>query len=348
MNNKKITIKTIIIAIMAIMVIALCVGLIVHFINGKTDNPDTNDLPQYELGGKVYDVNGNEMLSEMVYAMPTAMTISELQDEAVARITVTASVSPENATDNTVKWSIKFDDNTDTDDYLAIEPAYYGANTAVLTCYQPFDYTAIITATSNYDVNKTATCYVDYLYEFDPIDLSMNWSDIIFNSENRIDIDYTFYGTGTVEGDLEYGDLYIELDGSVISAISDRLGCEFTPTYKILSEGFDTDGITFNVLSPYDCFAAGSGLDEQTFNEAFTRAIYFGCGEDCDYHAIIHFTAKYSYIGELVQTEHIWHEGYERLSVDFSLEGLVIPVEDIIIGGGDIVVGTKRCMWGGV
>lgn len=341
-------IKAILITVALVLGITLCAGLIVHFTRG-TDKP-TGEKPDeaYELGGKVFDDIGNEMRSEMVYAMPTAMTISELQDETIARATVTATVSPENATDDTIVWSIKFADNTDTDDYLTLEPAYYGANTAVLTCYQPFDSTAIITATSNYDATKTATCYVEYLFEFNPIDLSISWSEIVFNAENNIDMDCSFYGTGTVEGDLEYGELYIELNRSVINAISDRLGCEFTPTYKILSEGFESYGITFNVPSPFACFAANSGIDEVTFNEAFTRAIYFGCGEECDYHAIIHFTAQYSYKGEVVQTEHIWHEGYDRLSVDFSLDGLVIPVDDIIIGGGDIVVGTKRRLRGGV
>lgn len=334
-------IKTIIIAVALVLVVALAAGLIVHFTTkSKADKPVADETQQYELSGKVYDDSGNEMLSTMVYSMPRAMTISELQDETVSRITISATVSPENATDGTVEWSIKFDDGYDTDEYLTLEPTYYGANTAILTCYKPFDYTAIITATSNYDSTKTATCYVDYLYEFNPIDLSVSWNNIVFNKENSIEMDYYFSGYGTVEGDFEYGDLYIELDGSVIGEISDRLGFEFTPTYKILSDGYSSDSITFNVPSPYACFAAGSGINEQTFNEAFTRAIYFGCGEDCDYHAIIHFTAKYSYKGDVVAVEEIWHDGHERLSVDFSLEGLVIPVEDVTINNGDIVFGV--------
>lgn len=334
-------IKTILIIIAAALIFVIMGGLIIYFVRtdkgGETNNGDTQN---YEISGKVYDDSGNEMLSNMVYSMPRSMTISDLQDETVSRITISATVSPENATDGTVDWSIKFDDDTDTDGYLSLEPAYNGANTVVVTCYQPFDYTAIITATSNYDATKTATCYVDYLYEFEPIDLSMTYSDVVFNKENSIYFDYYFGGYGTVEGDLEYGELYIELDGAVVNAISDRLGKEFTPTYKILSDCFSSDGITFNVHSPFACFAANSGFDEQTFNQAFTRAIYFGCGEDCDYHAIIHFTAKYSYKGDVVKTEHIWHEGYERLTVDFSLEGLVIPVEDVTINNGDIVFGV--------
>lgn len=334
-------IKIIIISVALVLVVALCIGLIVHLT--KKDAPDNSvadDKTAVELSGKVYDENGDEMLSTMVYSMPRAMTISALQDNTVSQVTLTATVLPENATDNTVEWSIEFDDGTDTDYYLTLEPTFYGSTTAVLTCYAPFDYTAIITVTSNYDSTKKDECYVDYLYEFDPIDLSMNWSDVVFKKDNRIDIDYSFGGYGTAEGDLEYGDLYIELDGAVIGAIEARLGKTFTPTYKILSTGFTSDGITFNCPSPYYCFAAGSGIDEQTFNEAFTRAIYFGCGEDCDYHAIIHFTAKYSYKGDVVAVEEIWHEGYERLTVDFSLEGLVIPVDDVIIDSDDITFGV--------
>lgn len=334
-------IKTILIAVALVLVVALAAGLIAHFATkNKTDKP-TVEKPQYEISGKVYDDTGNEMLASMVYSMPRAMTISELQDETVSQVTLTATVSPENATDGTVEWSIIFDDGFDTDEYLTLEPTYYGSNTAVLTCLQPFDHTAIITVTSNYDSTKKATCYVDYLYQFDPIDLHISWGNIVFNKENTVTMDYTFGGYGTVEGDFEYGDLYIELDGAVVNEISDRLGFEFTPTPKILSDGYTSGDITFNCPSPYACFAAGSGINETTFNEAFTRAIYFGCGEDCDYHAIIHFTAKYSYKGDVVATEHIWHDGYERISVDFSLEGLVIPVEDVMINSGDIVFGTE-------
>lgn len=333
-------IRTIIIAVMCVLVVTLAAGLIAHFVGkNTTDEPVTSDTPQYELCGKVYDERGNEMLSNSVYSMPRAMTISELKADTVSRTNISATVSPENATDGTVSWSIIFEDDTETDEFLTLEPID-GTNTAVLTCYQPFNYTAIITVTSNYDATKTANCYVDYLYEFDPIDLEICWDDIVFNQKNMILFDYYFSGDGTVEGDFEFGDLYIELDASVIYEVSKRLGSEFTPTYKILSDGYSSYEIIFDVPSPFACFAANSGFDENTFNEAFTKAIYFGCGDDCDYHAIIHFTAKYSYMEKIITVQEIWHDGYERLSVDFSLEGLVIPVEDISISGGDIVLGT--------
>lgn len=336
MNKSKL--KVLIITLACILVLALTAGLIVHFTVGKNRNAD--DKPKVAISGKVYDENGDVMDTGKVYSLPRIMTISELQENTVSQVTLTASVIPENATDGTVTWSIKFDDGSDTDYYLTLEPTYLGATTAVLTCREPFDDTAIITVTSNYDETKKAECTVDYLYNFNPIDLSMTYSDVVFKQDNRMDISYTFLGNGSIEGDFEYGDLYIELNHMVISEINSRLGSEFTPTYKILSTGYDSDGITFHCGSPFECFAANSGLDEQTFNEAFARAIYFGCGPDCDYHSIIHFTAKYSYKGSVVSVEEIWHEGVERLTADFSLENIVIPVDDVIIEGDDITFNT--------
>ena len=334
-------IKIIVISVALVLIVALTIGLIVQLT--KKDKPGdsvADEKPTAELSGKVYDDNGDEMLSTMVYSMPRAMTVSALQDNTVSQVTLTATVLPENATDGTVSWHVEFDDGCDADEYLSIEPTFYGSTTAVLTCYGAFDHVAVVTVTSNYDETKKDECYVYYLYEFDSREISVDWSDIVFKQENSIEIEYYFEGAGSAEGDLEYGDLYIELDGAVINEIGKRLGKDFTPTYKILSEGYSSDVITFNCPSPYYCFAAGSGIDEQTFNEAFARAIYFGCGEDCDYHAIIHFTAKYSFKGDVIAVEDIWHDGYERITVDFSLEGLVIPVDDVIIDRDEIAFGT--------
>lgn len=98
------TIKAILIAVASVLVISLCAGLIVHFTKGKTDKPEAEKpAEEYELSGKVYDDGGNVMLSQMVYAMPTAMTISEVQTETISRTTISATVSPENATDDTVE-----------------------------------------------------------------------------------------------------------------------------------------------------------------------------------------------------------------------------------------------------
>lgn len=329
-------IKSILIVIAAALIFVIAGGLIIYF--ARTDKGD--ETQKYEISGKVYDDSGNEMLSTMVYVMPNAMTISDLQNETISHITISATVSPEDAIDRTVTWSIVFEDGFETDGYLTIEPTYNGSNTAVLTCYKPFAKRAIITATSNFDETKKATCYVDYLSSFDPMNLSVMWDDIAFNEENLILMEYNHSDNGTVEGYVEYGNLYLELDDRVVHEISKRLGKEFAPTPKILSKGYSSDEIEFNVPSPFACFAANSGFDEKTFNDAFVQAIYFGCGENCDYHAIIHFTARYSYKGCVAAAEDIWHDGSEVLSVIFSLEGLVVPVDDVTINSNDIAFGV--------
>ena len=110
------TIKAILIAVASVLVISLCVGLIVHFTKSKADKPTVNTpTDEYELSGKVYDDSGNEMATGLVYSVPRAMTIAELEDQTVSGTTITAPVSRDNATDCTVEWSFKLDEYTDTD-----------------------------------------------------------------------------------------------------------------------------------------------------------------------------------------------------------------------------------------
>ena len=116
-------IKTLIMVVALVLVVALAAGLIVHFIGkDSTDKSVTDETSRYDLSGKVYDDNGNEMLSGGVYSMPRAMTISELEVDTVSQITISATVLPENATDSTVEWSIKFDNGSATDEYLTLDP----------------------------------------------------------------------------------------------------------------------------------------------------------------------------------------------------------------------------------
>ncbi|MGN0806246.1 MAG: hypothetical protein ACI4MC_04335, partial [Candidatus Coproplasma sp.] len=331
------------IAVALVLLVALTAGLLAHFLTkDKSDKLATDDTPQYELGGKVYDENGNEMLSAMSYAMPRVMAVSELEEGTVAQVTLSATVTPNNATDKAVDWSVKFSDGFDASDYLTIEPTYDGSDVAVLTCLQPFETTAIVTVEARTDSTKKSQCYVDYLCDFDAMDLNLNWdNNIVFGQDCTMDISFSCYTIGTVEGDLDYGDLYLELESGVVNALSEQLGFEFTPDSPMLCEGFGyEDGFIYNLTSPYACFASNSGIDEQTFNEAFTKAVYYGCGE-LDYHARLYFTAKYSYRGETVEIVPVTHDGYERITVTFSLEGLFIPVDDVEIDNGDIVIGVE-------
>ena len=263
MTNK---VKNIIIAV-AVAVIAVVIALFtVHFVTMKKSDGGVVDsgATTKELSGKFTDENGKEMLMSATYAMPKAMTLSNLQPDTIAQITLTATVLPTNATNDRVIWEIidTFDGGYCSSAELV--PTFYGSATAVLTITDTFDSTYKIIATSAADEKIFDTCYVDYLKDFNSIDLDIsNYNnELAFGKNEIIPVDYNDgYATGSISGDLEYGEFSMTLNGALIYDISERLGVDFPPTYQPVSENFSSDGIPYYLSSPFACFAAGSGLD---------------------------------------------------------------------------------------
>lgn len=339
MTNK---VKNIIIAV-AVAVIAAVIALFtVHFVTMKKTNGGVVDsgATTKELSGKFTDENGKEMLMSATYAMPKAMTLSNLQPDTIAQITLTATVLPTNATNDRVLWEII--DTRDNGYCLSAElvPTFYGSATAVLTITDTFDSTYKIIATSAADETIFDTCYVDYLKDFNSIDLDIsNYNnDLTFGKNEIIPVDYDDgYANGSISGDLEYGEFSMTLNGALIYDISERLGVDFTPTYQPVNENFSSDGIPYYLSSPFACFAAGSGLDEYDFNLAFCRSVYFFNDEYPPVY--ISFTARYYYGDKLITSERIYVDSsYEKLYMEFSLDGLYVPVQDIVINNEDIII----------
>lgn len=339
MTNK---VKNIIIAV-AVAVIAVVIALFtVHFVTMKKTDGGVVDsgTTAKELSGKFVDENGKEMLMSATYAMPKALTLSDLQPDTIAQITLTATIIPSNATNDRVIWEII---DTYDDGYCSsaeLVPTFYGSATAVLTVTDTFDSTYKIIATSAADETIYDICYVDYLKDFNWIDLDVSTygNDLVFGKNELIPVDY-YDGSanGSISGDLEYGEFSMTLNYSLIYDISERLGVDFTPKYQPVNENFSSNGIPYYLSSPFECFASGSGLDEYDFNLAFYRAVYFF--EDEYPPVYISFTARYLYGDKLVSSERIYMDnGYEKLYMEFSLEGLYVPVQDIVINHEDIVI----------
>lgn len=339
MSNK---VKNIIIAV-AVAVIAVVIALFtVHFVTKQNTNDGVTDsgATTKELSGKFTDENGKEMLMSATYAMPKAITLSDLQPDTIAQITLTATITPTNATNDRVIWEII--DTRDNGVCTAAElvPTFYGSATAVLTVTDTFDSTYKIVATSAADETIFDTCYVDYLKDFNWLDLDIeNYNnDLVFGKNEIIPVDYNDgYANGSISGDVEYGEFSMTLNGGLINDISDRLGVDFTPTYQPVNENFSSDGIPYYLSSPFACFAGGSGLDEYDFNLAFCRSVYFFNDEYPPVY--ISFTARYSYGDKLITSERInLDNSFEKLYMEFSLDGLYVPVQDIVINNEDIII----------
>ena len=339
MTNK---VKNIIIAVAVAIIAAVIALFTVHFVTmKKTDGGVVDsDTMTKELSGKFTDENGKEMLMSATYSMPNAMTLSDLQPNTIAQITLTATVLPTNATNDRVIWEIKDTADNGYCSSAELVPTFYGSATAVLTVTDKFDSTYKITATSAADETIFDTCYVDYLKDFNWLDLYVSTydNDLTFGKNEIIPVDYDDgYASGSISGDLEYGEFSMTLNSGLIFDISDRLGVDYTPTYQPVNENFSSDGIPYYLSSPFECFAAGSGLDEYDFNLAFCRAVYFFNDEYPPVY--ISFTARYYYGEKLVTSERIYRDNsFEKLYMEFSLDGLYVPVQDIVINNEDIII----------
>lgn len=82
---------------------------------------------------------------------------------------LTATITPANATNKAVTWSVAWKNSSSTwasgknvTDYVTVTPTSTGANTATVGCLQAFGEQVIVTVTSQDNASVKATCTVDY------------------------------------------------------------------------------------------------------------------------------------------------------------------------------------------
>jgi hypothetical protein len=90
-----------------------------------------------------------------------------VSSNALAAYTLTATITPSNATNKTVAWSVAFSDGTSdvsgtpVTDYVTVEP-YGDTLSAVVSCLSPFAKSIKITCESQSNADVKAECTVDY------------------------------------------------------------------------------------------------------------------------------------------------------------------------------------------
>lgn len=169
----------------------------------EEENIDLNDNKPLESG--VINEYGEELISGHRYALPSAMTFlsetqsSELSDEGVI---VTATITPDDAVDKTVDWSLSFT-NPDSEwasgkvvtDYVTVTPESDGALAATVKCEQAFGEQIILTVTSRAVPEVTSSCTIDYLSRITSFTLTSEYYGTQYGGFNdNTDISWEFFG----------------------------------------------------------------------------------------------------------------------------------------------------------
>ena len=177
MNNKKSSSKiwTGILAVLLVLVMAGTAALVGVLSDGfknwdkfKTEEVQTDETA--DNGGAIIgegESNGISLISAKIATADYAANgISTMAETAYQ---LTATITPENADNKAVDWSVSFVNPSSSwangktvTDYVTVTPTSDGALTANLECKQAFGEQIKVTVTSRDNFNATATCTVDY------------------------------------------------------------------------------------------------------------------------------------------------------------------------------------------
>lgn len=156
--------KTIVMIIALVLVVALTAGLIAQSITISKLKQAQEQLQTINAT----DENDNKMDNSTVYNLPKAMKFSAMAlaaNPAGISVNVTANVEPSTATNKAVDWSVMWADTTNTanvSDYVTVTPASNGSTTATITCYKAFTGDILVVVTTR-EGGYTADCVVSFV-----------------------------------------------------------------------------------------------------------------------------------------------------------------------------------------
>ncbi len=134
------------------------------------------------------DENGEELKTDgTAQAMPARMVfrsvarnMSETSEGGVSTqagtsVTLTATITPADADNKKVDWSVKYEDGSTVGAaaYIQVSPVSDGALTATVTNYAAFSKRIIITVTSRDNPSVSASCTCDFLAQISSVNVSL-------------------------------------------------------------------------------------------------------------------------------------------------------------------------------
>lgn len=160
-------IKTIVMVVAIILALTLACGWIAQTVvnKQKQETPVTETASNFTV-----TPDNNEFMR--LTAMP--LTAAQYDDYGIMPIaqsayTITATITPSNADDKTVDWSVAWKDSNSTwakgktvTSYVTVTPTSDGALTASVSCLAAFGEQIIVTVVPRGNTDISATCTLDY------------------------------------------------------------------------------------------------------------------------------------------------------------------------------------------
>ena len=198
MKYKSNKIVTAVLAILLVLVIGGAAALVGVLSNGFKDwtkfQPDEQTEQaeeQADNGGAIINApveNGVKLMSAKIPVAEYAANGVSAQAETA--YTLTATITPADAANKTVDWSVAFVNPSSSwangkkvTDYVTVTPTSDGALTATVECKQAFGEQIKVTATSTNNPEKSASCTVDYSQKVTGVSVSIGDIDFVENGD---------------------------------------------------------------------------------------------------------------------------------------------------------------------
>lgn len=315
------------------------------------DEP-VQEQPDEEAGGAVIgegEENGISMMSTLIDPADYAdYGVNALAETAG---TITATVSPSNATDKSLDWSVAWANASSSwatgktvTDYFTVTPSSDGATTANWQCLKGFSEPIVVTATSRSNPDVSGTVNVDYVKRVTSLTAAFSATELKF--ETTYNVTFTpVYSEGTLQGTVtSYTNADIQLTEGFKDAIEAKMKDGYAETltyYDPAKFTYDSEEQTFTfgstITNPFLAFANtsapkpsfGDPADKITatkvrddFNNSFTLA----AGDYDETQAIFTIDYVYSYNDTQYST------GTASINLKFDTEDLIVTVTGIDLG----------------
>ena len=236
-----------------VLIFALMGGVIASLFIATTPNKAQNTGAVSQIDDNTLLVGKTDSTTDEVYAMPKKLMFAASSTPSLAAkpghtvsIKLTATVTPIEAENKAVDWSVEWSDTEATKDknvadYVTVTAESDGSTTATVVCKKAFDGSEIVITVKTREGGFTAQCKV--VYVGNPNSMSITPTGAKVKKDTAWSVDIAEVNSGTTY----YFDINFDNDFGVV-------GKNFTPNYKIscvsygslilTKEMFDVNGNT--------------------------------------------------------------------------------------------------------
>lgn len=248
------TIKWVLTLLAFILVGVMLAGIILGWFD-KKDEPAEEEQTEQAGGMEITDgtsANGISLMSASIAAADyEAYGVSALAESAQ---TVTASITPSDALNKEVDWSVAWKNPSstwakgkDVTDYVTITPTSDGALTATVECIEAFGEQVLVTATSRDNPSAKGSCTADYMQRYLGTETSLSFNNSQYYQIGEVATSMDSTGTVNMPNKAESGSntntLYSPKNPVVYTSI-------LSETYTLPLEGEDISYKYYLKLNP--------------------------------------------------------------------------------------------------